>query len=130
MRFARFSFLIAGIYGLIVVAPEYFLEARYGQDYPPPITHPEFFYGFVGLCLVFQLLFLLIAANPVRFRPIMLIAIAEKLCFVIPAVTLHLQGRLNPMVTGFSLVDLLWATLFTISFLRTCAPVAAGEKLR
>ena len=119
MRFARYTFLAAGIYGIFVVAPEYFLEARYGRDFPPPINHPEFFYGFVGLCLVFQFLFLLIASNPVRFRPVMLVAILEKLSFSIPAVVLHLHGRLNPLVTGFALTDLVWATLFLIAYFRT-----------
>src|SRR5262245_63460257 len=49
MKFARIVFLVAGIYGLLVVAPQYFLEAKIGRDTPPPITHPEFFYGFVGV---------------------------------------------------------------------------------
>ena len=49
MKFARIVFLVAGIYGLLVVAPQYFLEARIGRDTPPAITHPEFFYGFVGV---------------------------------------------------------------------------------
>jgi hypothetical protein len=45
MKFARVVFLVAGIYGLIVVAPQYFMEAKTGRDFPPPITHPEFYYG-------------------------------------------------------------------------------------
>jgi len=40
MTFARRLFLIAGIYGLIVLLPLYFLEEKTGRDYPPPITHP------------------------------------------------------------------------------------------
>ena len=32
----------AGIYGLIVLFPTLFLEARIGIDAPPPITHPEY----------------------------------------------------------------------------------------
>ena len=29
------------------------------DGYPPTITHPDFFYGFVGVALVWQLVFLL-----------------------------------------------------------------------
>ena len=45
MKFAKIVFLVAGIYGLIVLLPLYFLEERTGRDFPPPITHPEYYYG-------------------------------------------------------------------------------------
>ena len=51
MSFARWVFRIAGIYGVLVIAPMYFLESRFPAENPPPITHPEFFYGFVGVTL-------------------------------------------------------------------------------
>ena len=51
MRFARYSFLIAGIYGLLSLSPMYFLEAKNGRDFPPAITHPEYYYGFMGVAL-------------------------------------------------------------------------------
>jgi len=47
-RFARRVYTVAGIYGLIVMLPQYFLEDRIGRDTPPPITHPEHFYGSSG----------------------------------------------------------------------------------
>ena len=53
----------------MITTPNYFLETRLGEDYPPAITHPEFFYGFVGTCLAWQLAYLLIATDPVRYRP-------------------------------------------------------------
>jgi hypothetical protein len=77
MQFARRAFLAAGVYGIIVLAPQYFLEQRVGQDYPPSITHPEYFYGFIGVGLAWQILFLLIAADPVRLRIAMLPSILE-----------------------------------------------------
>lgn len=42
MPFAKIVFRIAGIYGLIVLAPGLFLESKFGRDYPPPVTHPDF----------------------------------------------------------------------------------------
>ena len=52
---ARRIFRWAGIYGLIVLVPALFLEARVGIDAPPPITHPEYYYGFIGLAIAWQL---------------------------------------------------------------------------
>src|SRR5215211_2629811 len=78
MRFARIVFLIAGIYGLIVLVPQFFLERRIGEDTPPPITHPEFFYGFICVAIAWQVLFLILSRDPVRYRPMMIPAMLEK----------------------------------------------------
>ena len=51
MRFARVVYFIAGIYGLLVLLPQYFLEEKTGRDFPPAITHPEFFYGFIAVAV-------------------------------------------------------------------------------
>jgi hypothetical protein len=45
MRLARWVFLLAGVSGVLIVAPMYFLEAQIGRDQPPPVNHPEFYYG-------------------------------------------------------------------------------------
>ena len=81
MIFARRVFLIAGIYGLLVLLPLYFLEARIGRDQPPAITHPEYFYGFLGVAVSWQVAFLVISRDPVRFRPLMVPAVLEKATF-------------------------------------------------
>ena len=67
MRFARIVFSIAGVYGLAVVVPMYFLEDRIGREQPPSITHPEFYYGFAGITLAWQLVFLVLASDPFRY---------------------------------------------------------------
>jgi len=64
MKFAKYKYLIAGIYGILILVPQYFLETKTGIDYPPPITHPEYFYGFIGVAIVFQILFLVISRDP------------------------------------------------------------------
>jgi len=58
VTFARRVFAAAGIYGVLVLAPQYFMEGRIGRDFPPPITHPEHFYRFIGVALAWQVLFL------------------------------------------------------------------------
>jgi uncharacterized membrane protein YuzA (DUF378 family) len=118
MRFARIVFLIAGIYGIVVIAPQYGMEDVIARA-STPITHPEHFYGFLGLCIAWQIMFILISRAPDRFRPAMLVAIVEKLVFVVPVYLLYARGRVNSQVVGFASIDLIWAVLFTISYLRT-----------
>lgn len=48
VKFARIVFLIAGIYGLLILAPIYLLESKIGRHTPPAIIHPEYFYGFLA----------------------------------------------------------------------------------
>jgi hypothetical protein len=119
MRLARWAFTGAAVYGILMLAPQYFLETRIGRDYPPPITHPEQFYGFIGVALVWQFAFLLIARDPARYRPLMPIAVLEKLAFGIPALALYAQGRIHVHVLGAGLMDLVLGTLFVISYLKT-----------
>jgi len=119
MKFARRLFLIAGIYGLIVLLPQYFLEAKNGRDFPPPITHPEYYYGFIGVGLAWQVLFLIIAQDPVRYRAAMIPAVLEKATFGIAAVILFLTGRLSPVTLGFGILDLILGALFIVAYTRT-----------
>ena len=119
MRFARYTFLAAGTIGIIVLAPMYFLLERTGADNPPPVTHPEFYYGFIGVALAFQLVFLMIATDPVRFRPLMLAAIVEKFSFVIPTFYLYWQGRVAGPILGGAALDLMWGVLFVTSYFKT-----------
>ncbi len=117
--FATRVFRWAGIYGLLAVAPQYFLEARTGRDYPPPVTHPEFYYGFIGVTVAFQVVFLVISRDPARFRPMMIPSVLEKAGFAIAMPILFLERRIPPLVLGFSMVDLALGILFAASYLKT-----------
>jgi hypothetical protein len=121
MKFAKIVFRIAGIWGFLILTPLYFLFDRIGQQDPPPITHPSFFYGFVGVALVWQLAFLLISTDPVRFRPLMIPAILEKLVFSIPVVILVAQKRTNRNDLVFVVIDLTLGFFFLLSYFRTPA---------
>ena len=121
MPFARRVFLTAAVYGVLVLAPQYFMEAKVGRDFPPPITHPEHFYGFIGVALAWQVLFVVIARDPVRYRPVMPVAVLEKLGFGIAAVALFVQGRLHAAVLGAGIIDLVLAALFLAAFRLTPA---------
>ncbi|MBC2778723.1 hypothetical protein [Parasphingopyxis marina] len=126
MRLARWIFGIAAIWGIAVIAPLYFLERWIGEYFPPPIAHPETYYGFVGVTLAWQFLYGLIAYDPLRYRPVMLIGAAGKLSFATSSAALYLQGRVGMPVFGASLFDLALAILFVIAWWRTGKPNWAG----
>jgi hypothetical protein len=115
-KFASRVFLVAGIYGVVVLLPQYFLEQKLGRDFPPSITHPEQFYGFIGVALAWQFVFLMIARDIERYRLLMLPAILEKLSFGVAALVLFAQGRVAALVAGVGGIDLLWAVFFGLAF--------------
>ncbi len=119
MRFARIVFWIAAIWGFLIITPLYFMFNLIGEKDPPPITHPAFFYGFVGIALVWQIAFIFIARDPIRFRPMMMPAILEKLVYAVPVVILVLQKRMHPTDLVFSAIDLTLGALFLAAYLRT-----------
>lgn len=121
MRFAKTVFLVAGIYGLIVLVPQFFLERKIGVDTPPPITHPEFFYGFVCVAIAWQVLFLILSRDPIRYRPVMIPAMLEKIGFPVAVVVLYLQGRVAPTIFIPASLDLILLFLFIAAYRKTPA---------
>lgn len=113
-RLARRLFLGAGVYGLIALLPQYFVVLP-ALGTVAVLTH----HGFVGVALAWQLAFLLIASDVVRYRLFMLPAVAEKLAFGVPAAVLCLQGRADGAVALAGAVDLLLAALFALAFAAT-----------
>ncbi|WP_210161072.1 hypothetical protein [Microvirga lotononidis] len=83
-----------------------------------PIAHPEYFYGFVGTALSAQILFLIVSTDPVRFRPAMVACVIEKLAFGIPVWILWSMARVGLDVVSLGTIDLIWAALFTIVYVR------------
>jgi hypothetical protein len=119
MKFAKSVFLLAGLWGVLLLVPLYFLFDLIGEQDPPPITHPAFYYGFVGVALAWQVAFFIIALDPVRLRPIMIPAILEKLGYGCAVVALYLQGRMHPQDLAFGIADLLFVVLFAWAFVQT-----------
>ncbi len=119
MRFAKIVFWVAGIWGLLVLTPLYFMFDLIGRNDPPPITHPGFFYGFVGNGLSWQVAFIIIATDPGRFRPLMIPCILEKVSFGVAVIVLVLQGRMHKPDLLFAGTDLLLGLLFVIAYFKT-----------
>ena len=108
--------MVAGIYGLVVLAPQYFMEDALNRNFPPPLTHPEQFYGFLGVAIAWQCAFLLIARDVHRFRLFMQPAVFEKLSFGLATLVLYGQGRVPPLVAFAGSIDLLFSAFFVMAF--------------
>ena len=119
MKFAKVVFWIAGIWGLLVITPLYFLFDLIGKQDPPAITHPGFYYGFVGCALAWQLAFLVIARDPVRFRLMMLPSMVEKFSYATAVVVLVLQARTNQRDLVFAATDLTLGVMFVAAWVKT-----------
>ena len=131
MKFAQRVFLIAGVYGLFALLPQYFMEAKNGRDFPPPITHPEYYYGFIGVGLAWQILFLILARDPVRYRAMMVPSMLEKASFGIAVLVLFLLHRVTAFLLVFGVIDLILGALFAMAYAKTGhAKYAATTHLR
>ena len=119
MKFARVVFWVAGIWGVLIIAPMYFLFDLIGKQDPPGITHPGFYYGFVGVGLAWQIAFMIIGSDPLRFRPMMIPSVVEKFTFGIAIVVLVIQGRTNSGDLLFAGIDLTLGVLFAVAYWRT-----------
>jgi hypothetical protein len=94
IRLARWIFILAGLYGVPVIASMFFITPTFMPKAPQ--QQPEIYYGFACAVFAWQIVFFLIASNPMRYRPLMLIAgLLEKLLFVAIVTTLmirHIAG--------------------------------------
>ena len=113
-KFAKRVFLVAAIYGIVVLLPQYFIEL----GLPAPIAQPEHFYGFIGVALSWQFVFLLIARDVQRYRPLMLVGVLEKLSFGSAVVILYAADRVSAGVLGAGAIDLTLGALFVLAYVR------------
>jgi hypothetical protein len=119
MKFAKIVFWVAGIWGVLVLAPLYFMFDLIGRQDPPAITHPGFYYGFIAVGLAWQVAFFVIARNPARFRLMMIPSMIEKFGYGASLLALYLQHRLHSSDLVFASADVLFGILFLVAFLRT-----------
>lgn len=88
----------AATYGLLALLPQYLRAPGSGAEV---VT-----YGFIGTAAAFQLVFLVIARDPVRYRALMPVAVVEKLAFAVPVATLFGLGKVPAAVLAFGAIDL------------------------
>jgi hypothetical protein len=123
MRFAKIVFWIASVWGILVLTPLYFMFDTIGRQVPPALTHPQYYFGFLGVAFAWQIAFFLIARDPTRFRPMIIPSVIEKLTYVGAVTVLYLQRRMTPAEASSALPDAILAVLFVISFVKTRANV-------
>jgi hypothetical protein len=121
MKFAKLVFWIAAIWGVLIITPLYFMFDLIGRNDPPPVTHPGFFYGFVGAALAWQIVFFLIARDPLRHRPLMIPSVIEKFTYGVAVGLLVMQERMHPADMIFGGIDLLLGILFVVAYFNTRA---------
>lgn len=126
MKFAKVVFWVAGIWGVLILTPLYFMFDLIGRQDPPPITHPAFYYGFAGAGLAWQFAFFVIARDPVRLRPMIIPSVFEKIAYGTALATLYLQHRLHPQDAAFGGIDMLFGVLFLAAFFKIPTPKTAN----
>lgn len=119
MRFARVVFIIAGIWGIAVLTPLYWLVDVTGRQYSPPVDYPHFFYGFLSVAMAWQIAFLIIGSSPARFRPLMIPSVLEKFGHVSTLAALYAGRRISAQDAQTALPDLLLGILFVVAFAKT-----------
>jgi hypothetical protein len=72
--------------------------------------------------VAWQIVFLLISRDPVRYRPVMLVAVIEKASFAVPSIALYLSERLSAQMLVAGMIDLVLGVLFVLAYKRS-APV-------
>jgi hypothetical protein len=114
MKAAQWIFRIAGIYGVLALTPLYFLESTFTDS-----THPEFYYGFIGVGLAWQALFFILAVDPVRCRLFMIPAILEKISYGAATFWLFFVGRAATSIMLGGAIDWVFVGLFLWAYVQT-----------
>src|SRR5690348_13095683 len=119
VRFSRFVFRLAAFVGLVEIVPLYFSEGVISRTLPPAITHPEFYYGFIGVVVAWQIAYLLISEDPVRYYPLFPAVFLEKLLYPAALAILSIGGRVqSPAVLLGGAIDLVLLTLFIAAWVK------------
>jgi hypothetical protein len=110
MRFSRVVFVVAAVFGLYACVRLYFV--------PGSATY----YGLIATVLAWQVAFLLIAADPRRYRPMMIPAVLEKLIWVITFVVLYARGAITSAALARGIVPHgLLGLLFVAAYMLTAS---------
>ena len=121
MKFARIVFRGAGVWGIVVLTPMYFLFDVIGRQRGSPITYPQFYYGFLAVTIAWQFAFLVIGSDPVRFRWMIIPSVAEKFGYLLSMGILYIQGRILIADVVTVVPELVLGVLFMIAFAKTSA---------
>ena len=131
MTFAKWTYRIAGIYGILLISAMALMDLdRFGREFPPALTHVEFYYGFLAVTFAWQVAFLVIGQDPARYRPFMLVTLLEKFPYAVIVSVLVAQGQTSPTFLGAAVLDSILGVLFLASYVRTRPKAAEVTPIR
>ena len=119
MKFAKIVFQAAGIWGVVILCPLYFMSGAIGHRDPRAISHLGYYFGFLNVTLAWQLAFFILAKDPLRFRPMIIASIAEKAFYCASIIVLCSLRLVTKAESMTALPDLVFAVLFTMAYGRT-----------
>ena len=115
MKFARWVFLIAGILGLLPVLPLAYDTIANGEAILPDFASMGLFFCVVVFQYVcWQILYIVLASDPVRYRLMMIPSFFAKVSAPFNPIWLFLYG-FNYWIP-IAVVDVVFAILFLIAF--------------
>jgi hypothetical protein len=123
----RILYVLAAAYdgllglGFIVAAPRLFEYAAI-----PPPNHWGYIHFPAGLLVIFALIFLAIARDPVGSRNLVIYGVLLKVCYVTTVVWYDLHGGIPVMWNYFAVADALFGMMFIWSF----APIRKAATAR
>jgi hypothetical protein len=118
VTFAKWVFTIGGIWGVLIIAPLFFVEQQLAAA-TGPFSHPDAYYGFVASTFAWQLGYLVIGRNPSAYRPFMLLGALGKVIYFTGNWVLFAEGRIPISVPLVASPDIVLAILFVIAWFRT-----------
>ncbi|MBW8814725.1 MAG: hypothetical protein JF588_14990 [Caulobacterales bacterium] len=121
MVFAKRVFTWAAIFGFVMVAPLLVAESLVARLLHHTLTQPQWYYAFAEVALGFQVLYLMIGRDPVRYRPLMPVCAVCKFAFGATMWTLVGLGRTQPLLGLAATPDMLWAGAFLVAYRLTPA---------
>jgi len=115
MKLARWVFLVAGVVGLLPVVQMIYGALINGETFLLDFANMGlFFYVAVFQYGLWQVLFIILATDPVRYRPMMIVAIFVEVTAALNPAWLYLYGFIFWIPVVF--VNLAMAILFLVAF--------------
>lgn len=124
--FAKRVFQIAGVWGLLILTVAYAAHFLSGDEWSVVTSHPQYVHGFFLVTLAWQVAFLIIATDPVRYRLLMLAAMLEKFPFTLATILLYTASSVTVSALVVGLVDGVFGVLFAVAYIMTDGP-ASGD---
>ncbi|HTK28565.1 MAG TPA: hypothetical protein VL309_03385 [Vicinamibacterales bacterium] len=119
MQFAKRVYVGAGIWGVLILPPLYFLTASVSPQHPSVISDPLFYYAFLTVALAWQFGFFVIGSDPVKYRPMMFPSLIEKFGHVLTVCIVYAEGRTGAGDVVAAVPDLVLGILFVFALAKT-----------